>query len=160
MVNPEEYRAVMRNLVAGVTVVTTRLEDKPSGMTATSFTSVSLEPMLVQVSLDRDSRTHDAIQASGKFAINILAADQEDIARHFSTAGVDRFQVCELRNGVTGMPLIVGAIGHLECSVVEETEGGDHTIFIGEVIHVDTDDRPPLLYFQGEYRRLAERNEQ
>lgn len=148
---------MMRNLAAGVTVVTTRFEGAPSGMTATSFTSVSLDPMLVQVSLDRDSRTHDAIQGSGRFAVNILAADQEDIARHFSTAGVDRFQVCELRDGATGMPLIVGAIGHLECSVVDQTEGGDHTIFIGEVIEVDKEDRPPLLYFQGEYRRLAER---
>ncbi len=159
MVDPDDFRSVMRNLVAGVTVVTTSFEGKPKGMTATSFTSVSMDPMLVQVSLDRDSRTHDAVEGSGKFAVNILAADQEDIARHFSTAGVDRFQVCEFRDGVTGMPLIVGAIGHLECKVVEETEGGDHTIFIGQVVHADTEDRPPLLYFRGDYRRLAERNE-
>lgn len=155
MITADEYREVMRNLAAGVTVVTTEVEGEFYGMTATSFTSVSLEPMLVQVTLDKSSRTHAALTASRKFAVNILGADQEALARKCSESlAMDRFDAADIKTGETGVPLIVGSIGTLECMLVEEVEGGDHTVFVGEVVSGFADGGPPLIYFQGEYRRL------
>jgi flavin reductase (DIM6/NTAB) family NADH-FMN oxidoreductase RutF len=147
----------MRNLAAGVTVVTTEVDGDFFGMTATSFTSVSLEPMLVQVTLDKSSRTHGALSTSRKFGVNILAAGQEEIARKCSESlAMDRFESADVKIGETGVPLIVGSIGALECSLVDELEGGDHTVFVGEVVHGYADDGPPLVYFQGQYRSLDE----
>ena len=147
----------MRNLAAGVTVVTTEVDDEFYGMTATSFTSVSLEPMLVQVTLDKSSRTHAALTAARKFGVNILGADQEGLARKCSESlAMDRFDSADVKIGETGVPLIVGSIGALECILVDELEGGDHTVFVGEVVNGFAEGGPPLIYFQGEYRRLDE----
>jgi flavin reductase (DIM6/NTAB) family NADH-FMN oxidoreductase RutF len=147
----------MRNLTAGVTVVTTVVDGEFYGMTATSFTSVSLEPMLVQVTLDKSSRTHAALSSSRKFGVNILGADQEALARKCSESlAMDRFEYADMKVGETGVPLIVGSIGMLECRLVDELEGGDHTVFVGEVVSGFADDGPPLIYFQGQYRRLHE----
>lgn len=156
MISEEGYREVMRNLAAGVTIVTTVVEGDFYGMTATSFTSVSLDPRLVQVSLDLESRTHAAVSQSGVFGANILSAQQIDIARRFATAGLDRFQDLEVTLGIkTGVPLFPGAIGFLECRVTDEIPGGDHTIFVGEVLSAATTDDPPLIHFRGNYHRLS-----
>lgn len=157
--NPDDFKSVMRNLAAGVTVVTTVANGESFGMTATSFTSVSLEPMLVQVALDLASHTHDAVKQSGVFAVNILSIGQEKIATDFATADIDRFERCETTRGPAGLPLLVGSIGYLECRVVEQWPAGDHTIFLGEVVEGDTSDGIPLLYFKGKYRRLADLEE-
>lgn len=154
MIDPDEYRAVMRNLASGVPVVTTVWEGEFHGTTATAFTSVSLEPPLVQVTFDMNSNTRAIIEKSGVFAVSILAADQEQVARDFSAKGIDRFQNCSVKVGATGLPLIVGAIAHLECRVTEKFQGGDHTIYLGEVVHGWAEDNSPLVYFQGTYRRL------
>jgi flavin reductase (DIM6/NTAB) family NADH-FMN oxidoreductase RutF len=157
VITEDEYRAIMRNLAAGVTVVTTELDGRYFGMTATSFTSVSLDPMLVQVALERTSRTHAAVKEARKFGINILAANQEEIARKCSeTLASDRFDDIEVKAGEIGVPLIVGSIGTLECELVDEVEGGDHTVFVGEVLHGFASDGPPLVYFQGTYRGLED----
>lgn len=155
MIDPDGFRAVMRCLASGVTVVTTALDGAPYGMTATSFASVSLDPMLVQVSLRRTSHTHEAIRRAGAFAANILAAGQEEVAHHFSTYGLDRFGDLAVAPGPAGMPLLDGAIAALECRVVEERPGGDHTVFLGEPLSGRAGEGPPLVYFQGAYRRLA-----
>jgi flavin reductase (DIM6/NTAB) family NADH-FMN oxidoreductase RutF len=157
MITAQEYRAVMRNLVSGVTIVTTELDGQPYGMTATSFTSVSLEPMLVQVCLEKDSRTHHAVKGSRDMAINILAAGQEQIARQFAAPGSTGFDNCEIAAGETGLPLIAGAIGHLECRVVQEFEGGDHTIFLAEVAAGKAGEGTPLVHFRGDYQTMDEK---
>ena len=151
MISPEEYRAVMRNLVSGVTIVTTEVDGELYGMTATSFTSVSLDPMLVQVSLQQSSRTHEAVKRSGAMGVSILSARQERVARRFAMRGADGFAVSEVETGESGLPLISGAIGHLECRVVEEFEGGDHTIFLAEVTGGKAGIGSPLIHFQGDY---------
>ena len=155
MIDPAGYKAVMRNLASGVCIVTTSVDGEKFGMTATSFTSVSLDPMLVQVTLDKESRTHDAVKKVGLFGVSILGADQEAIAKSFSTKGVDRFEDLAHTTGTLGMPLIDGAIGVLECRVVEDTDGGDHTIFVGEALEGDNvQGAKPLVYFQGGYRNI------
>jgi flavin reductase (DIM6/NTAB) family NADH-FMN oxidoreductase RutF len=155
VITADEYRGIMRNLAAGVTVVTTELDGRFFGMTATSFTSVSLEPMLVQVALEKTSRTHAAVQQARKFGVNILGGDQEAIARKCSeTLASDRFDDIDVKAGEIGVPLIIGAIGTLECELVDEMQGGDHTVFVGEVLHGFASDGPPLIYFRGDYRSL------
>ncbi len=156
MISPEEYRAVMRNLVSGVTVVTTTADGRRYGMTATSFTSVSLDPMLVQVCLQKSSRTHGAMRRSRRLGISILAAGQEEVARRFSSHATDAFEGCEIVPGDTGLPLISGAIGHLEGRIVQEFEGGDHTIFLAEVEAGRAANGPPLIHFQGGYRAMGD----
>lgn len=156
MTTPEEYRAVFRNLASGVTVVTTLHNGKLFGMTATSFTSVSLEPMLVQVSLAKAARTHDAVRDAGAFAANILAADQETVAREFATPQKDRETITATQPGKMGLPLIAGAIGHFECRVTDMVDGGDHTIFVAEVVQSAIEGGPPLVYFQGCYTTIPQ----
>lgn len=160
MIDPDDYRAVMRNLASGVPVVTTVWEGHFYGTTATAFTSVSLEPPLIQVTFDLKSNTLAVIDKSKIFAVNILAFDQEQIAKDFSSKWIDRFEKCDIKVGASGLPLIVGSIGTLECQVQETLPGGDHTILLGEVLHGFADERPPLIYFQAEYRRLAKSNEE
>lgn len=149
----------MRNLAAGVTIVTTTLDGEHYGMTATSFNSVSLDPMLVQVSLDLKSRTYKAVKGSGLYAVNILAEDQVAVARRFAIKSDDRFEGLPVELGETGVPLLSGAIGTLECRVTEELPGGDHAIFVGEVVAGAAGSRPPLLYFRGMYYRLNPKEE-
>jgi flavin reductase (DIM6/NTAB) family NADH-FMN oxidoreductase RutF len=156
MITPDVFRAVMRNLVSGVTVVTTRFEGEQFGMTATSFTSVSVDPILVQVSLQKGSRTHEAVGRSGKLAVSILAAGQQRVAAAFAVPGSSGFQVCDVEEGPAGLPLIAGAIGHLESRVVDQFEGGDHTMFIGEVLSGHAGQGPPLIHFQGRYLSMEE----
>jgi len=155
LTNADDYRRVMRNLASGVTVVSAVHDQDLFGMTATAFTSVSLEPMLVQVSLDTTSRTHDAVRSSGMYGVNILAEDQIELARSFAEAGIERFEDIDYRLGETGLPLLNGAIGTLECRVTQQIPSGDHTIFVGELLYGDSNDRPPLIYFQGGYRGLS-----
>lgn len=156
MIDADGYKAVMRNLASGVCIVTTAVDGQRFGMTATSFTSVSLDPMLVQVSLDKESRTHDAVKQVGLIGVSILGAHQEQIARSFSTKGIDRFEDCSHSVGQLGMPLIDDAIGTLECRVIEVIDGGDHTIFVAEVLEGATvKGTEPLVYFQGDYRGLG-----
>ncbi len=156
MISDGDFREVMSNLAAGVTIVTTVLDGDFYGMTATSFTSVSLDPPLVQVSLDQASRTHGAVSRSRVFGANILSAGQKDIAQTFSQSATDRFEDLDVRLGPkTGVPLFPGAIGFLECRVTDEVPGGDHTIFVGEVISTETEISSPLIYFRGNYHRLS-----
>jgi flavin reductase (DIM6/NTAB) family NADH-FMN oxidoreductase RutF len=157
MIDPDEFRAVMRNLVSGVTVVTTNIDGQRYGMTVTAFSSVSLDPTLIQVSLEKDSRTHEAVHRSGRLAISILEAGQDEVARQFAAPGSDGFEGSDIEVGETGLPLITGAIGHLECRVVKEFEGGDHTIFIGEVLEGRASAGTPLVHFRGSYQGIATR---
>lgn len=155
-----EFRDVMRNLAAGVTIVTTSLDGSDYGMTATSFNSVSLDPLTVQVSLSHESRTYKAISSAGFFAANILGAHQEPIARTCALKADDPLKNIPAKPGAeTGAPLIEEAIGHLECRVSETLEKGDHTVFMGEVLAGAHEMRPPLLYFQGDYYRLTKEDE-
>ncbi len=153
---PAEFRTALRSFATGVTVVTTRdREGRPSGLTASAFTSVSLEPPLVLVCVDHAATAHPDLRERGWFAVNILRREQEGLSRRFAVSGGDKFRDVACHEGRTGLPLLDGALATLECRVVEAHEAGDHTIFIGQVETVSVAGGQPLVYFHGSYQSLA-----
>ncbi len=155
-IDKQEFRRVLGHFAAGVTVVTTVGDDgQPYGLTATAFTSVSLEPPLVLVCVDKRAESHPHFHVSRVFAVNFLGVDHEHLSRRFATSGGDKFKDLKFSRGVTGAPLLSEALGYLECRTVEVIEGGDHTIFLGQVEAADAREGEPLLYFKGAYRRIV-----
>ena len=156
-VDTEAFRETLKRFASGVTVVTVGADQQLHGMTASSFASVSMDPPLVLVSLSRSSRTHSLVTAKGSFAVNILSAGQEGLARAFAQQGVKPFDALQHHPGeVDGHPLLDGAIGWLECRVSRIIEGGDHDILLGEVLACDSRDGTPLLYYDRTYRALKD----
>jgi flavin reductase (DIM6/NTAB) family NADH-FMN oxidoreductase RutF len=156
-IDKQEFRRVLSHFAAGVTIVTTAGADgKPYGLTATAFTSVSLEPPMVLVCVDKTAESHPHFHASRVFAVNFLRAGHEHLSRRFAVSGGDKFKDLVVSRGVTGAPLLPEALGHLECRTVDILEGGDHTIFLGQVEAGDARGGEPLLYFRGAYRQISE----
>lgn len=158
-VDPLAYRRAVGLFATGVTVVTTRLDGVDSAMTANSFTSVSLSPVLVLVSVDKAARFHDAVVASGLVGISVLAADQEPLARWFATRGrpVDaRAAGFAHHDGANGVVLFDDSLVTLEGAVRSVHEAGDHSLVVAEVLALSTPraDGVPLLYYAGGYRSL------
>jgi flavin reductase (DIM6/NTAB) family NADH-FMN oxidoreductase RutF len=156
----QEFRQTVGSFATGVTVVTTTSGDEKFGMTANSFTSVSLDPPLVLVCAISGTEGSAVIARNGRFAVNILAADQEPISRFFSSKdrprGADAFRDIAHRDGVTGCPIIDGCVGHLDCMLHTSHEAGDHVIFIGEVQALAVDPEvQPLVFHGGKYRLVA-----
>jgi flavin reductase (DIM6/NTAB) family NADH-FMN oxidoreductase RutF len=153
---PTEFRTALRSFAAGVTVVTTRdREGRPSGLTASAFTSVSLDPPLVLVCVDHAATAHPDLRHRGWFAVNILRREQEGLSRRFAVSGGDKFSGVSCHEGKTGLPLLDGALVTLECRIVEAHEAGDHTIFLGQVEAATVAGGQPLVYFHGAYHGLA-----
>lgn len=142
------FRNAMAQFASGVTIVTTVDDDGTAwGFTASAFSSLSLDPPLVLVCLEKKAESHPAFERADTIAISILAEDQGETAMRFATRGADKFGGFETRNGeATGLPLIPGAMVHLECRVHDRLPGGDHTILIGEVLTAHTEEKPPLLH--------------
>ncbi len=140
----------------GVTVVTTLdRDDAPVGLTANSFTSVSLDPELLLVCLNRAASTLPWFERAEAFAVNVLQIAQRDAARRFATPGVDRFEATAWERWSTGVPMLTGSLANFECAKFAEYDGGDHLILVGRVIRVRFDpELDPLLYFRGGYREL------
>jgi len=149
------FKAAMSHFVSGVTVVTTEHEGKPYGMTVASFASLSLRPPLVVICIEKSVKSHDAIAASGKFGVSILAANQTDISNRFASKIEDKFEGVTVRRGELGVPLIDQAICALECRVRDAFPGGDHTMYVGEVVDAQTAESDPLVYFRSGYRSLG-----
>jgi flavin reductase (DIM6/NTAB) family NADH-FMN oxidoreductase RutF len=150
------FRQVMGNFAAGVTVVTTVGPDRqPLGLTATAFTSLSLVPPLVLVCIGKASETYPCFEPAGIFAVNFLAASQQDVSQRFASSGGDKFTTLAWRRGVLGLPVLEGTIGHLECRIVNVHDGGDHTIYVGEVEAAASGSGDPLVYFRGAYRTIG-----
>jgi len=152
----DEFRQVLGHFASGVTVVTTTGEDgRPTGLTASAFASVSLEPPLVLVCVDHKAESYPALRERGRFAVNVLTAAQEDVSRRFATTRLDKFEGVPHRAGALGVPLLDGALAQLECVTVSAHPEGDHTIFVGRVEHARDDAGEPLLYYRGRYSRLS-----
>jgi len=150
-----ELRKVMGHFATGVTVVTTHDgAGRCYGLTANAVCSVSLDPPLVLVCVDKRAESHPAFGLSQAFVVNILADEQEQMSRHFAVSGGDKFVDLPCRNGGTGAPILEGALAHVECRVVATHDAGDHTIYIGEVESADSRDGHPLLFFRGKYHQL------
>ncbi|MGH2808150.1 MAG: flavin reductase family protein [Actinomycetota bacterium] len=153
--SPEDFRRALSRFASGVTVVTVE-DERPHGMTASAFASVSLEPPLVLVCLDHGSRTRALLLEKESFAINVLSNAQEDVARAFSKRGTKPFDSLSHHKGETGNPLLDGALAWLECNLHEVVTMGDHDLVVGEVVSAAAADGDPLLYFDQLYRSLRD----
>ena len=141
----------------GITVATVvDRNGAPHGMTANSFTSVSLDPPLVLICVDHSARILEHFRAGKYFGINVLAEHQHVLSAHFARKGYDRFDGIEWYPGNTKVPLLPGAISAMECEVRQVLDVGDHAILVGEVLHATCVDGKPLVYFASSYRELAE----
>jgi flavin reductase (DIM6/NTAB) family NADH-FMN oxidoreductase RutF len=153
------FRDVMGTFATGVTVVTLEHSGTPRGMTANAVLSLSLDPPLVVVCVQRTGSMHDLFIEADAFAVNILAADQRSISDLFAKHGEpdEPMGGFPFRTGVSGAPLLEGTIGYADCHVTERLPGGDHTIVVGEAVDVGfgSEDAEPLLFHRGRYRLLG-----
>jgi flavin reductase (DIM6/NTAB) family NADH-FMN oxidoreductase RutF len=159
VVDPVAFRKVMGHFGSGVTVVTTCMGDRRAGITVNAFCSVSLDPPLVLVCIERDSRAHSLLLESQIFAVNILSSAQADISRCFassSNAKFERFCDVETHEVATGAPVFDECVAFVDCSVEAVYPGGDHTIFVGRVQALGSGSAAPLLYYRARYGQLDE----
>ncbi len=154
MIDSREFRTTLGRFATGITVVTIRLGEEVHGITVNAFTSVSLEPPLVLVSIDRKARANALLRQSGRYGVSILGHDQHRHSNHFAgrVQLEDQIDLVE----VEGMPLVKGALAHLICRVLQTVEAGDHSLFIGEVEHLAHREGKPLLYYAGRYAHLSD----
>ena len=154
-----DFRRVVGNFATGITVIT--VEREPGhvhGMTANSFASVSLDPLLILVCIDHNARLLSFLKEQGRFGVNILKDSQQAVSEHFAKPlqepEATTFLGIQFLWTSSGIPLIQDALAHLACNVAAEYPAGDHTLFIGEVESMDVSPGEPLLYHRGQYRRV------
>jgi flavin reductase (DIM6/NTAB) family NADH-FMN oxidoreductase RutF len=155
-IEPSEFRRILGHWITGVAIVASRTaDDEPCGFTANAFTSLSLEPPLVLVCVDRAGNSHASIRDAGVFTVNVLGSGDERLARHFATDSAAKFTGIAWTTAATGAPVLEAALAWVDCTVRTEVPGGDHTIFIGEVVDGDADEGEPLIFYRGGYGRFA-----
>jgi flavin reductase (DIM6/NTAB) family NADH-FMN oxidoreductase RutF len=148
----EEFRGIAGHFLSGVTVITVAHDGRRYGTTASAFASLSLEPPMVLICLNRSSDTGAAVLAAGRFAVNVLAEGQEELALRFGRKGDDKFDGLQVAAGRA--PLLPGALATIDCDVVEHTIGGTHRVFLAEVRAAAAGTGAPLAYFKGRFARL------
>ena len=154
-VDPDHFRQLLGRFTTGVTVLTVATPaGTPLGMTANSLASVSLQPPLISVCVDREADMHDAILRIPEFVVNVLASHQEALARRFADQHEDRFEGIGYHLSPEGLILLDGALAHIECRRHNQYPGGDHTIVVGQVVGGATGEGRPLLYYRGGYAAL------
>jgi flavin reductase (DIM6/NTAB) family NADH-FMN oxidoreductase RutF len=150
-------RKIFGKWATGVTVVTTDGPAGKGGLTANAVASLSLDPPLVLVAVAKNAGSYSEIRQNGCYAINILALEQEDASKRFATPGPKDFSAFAWKTAVTGAPILEGSLGYVDCRLHEVLPGGDHDIFVGEIVAGEArEEGDPLMYFSGKYRRLAE----
>jgi 3-hydroxy-9,10-secoandrosta-1,3,5(10)-triene-9,17-dione monooxygenase reductase component len=160
-VDPARFREVIGSFATGVAIVTAKGADGPAGLTTNAVTSVSLDPVLLLVAFDNGSRTLPVVEQAGRFAVNVLRAGQEDLARVFASKRVAEEKFEAVTHTVAhGVPVLDDALAWVACDLEELHPAGDHTIGIGRVTHLSADDAPggandPLLFFRGGFGRLC-----
>jgi flavin reductase (DIM6/NTAB) family NADH-FMN oxidoreductase RutF len=161
VIGPDDFRRALGHFASGVTVVTTMDDEaRPTGLTASAVSSVSLDPPLVLVCVSQHAHCYPCFGEGRRFAVNILASDQEPVARRFASSsltGAQKFEGVGYEQSALGLPILKDALAEFECTVVHCYPGGDHTIFVGRVEAVDTRGelgREPLLYYRGRFDRL------
>ena len=154
-IEPQELRRVMGHFATGVTVITTKdREGAPNGLTANAFMSLSLDPPMVVISVDKGATCYACFELENGFTVNFLGEHQEEISRRFATKGADKFAGIQWHAGVNGAAIIDGAIAHVECKITECHDGGDHTIVVGAIVNASATGERPLLFFKGKYQKL------
>lgn len=154
-VTESAYRDAISRFLSGVTVITTSHGGEMQGITATAVASVTLQPPTLLVCLNRQSATCRTLIDSGLFAVNVLHSNQQQLAQRFATKQPDKFAGVAMTTGTLGMPLLDGALAHLECRVSAQNDIGTHRIFFGEVVSVAVAEGTPLGYFRGKFSTLA-----
>jgi flavin reductase (DIM6/NTAB) family NADH-FMN oxidoreductase RutF len=156
----QQLRSAMRAWTTGVAIVTAAHGGRQHGMTVSSFTSISLDPPLIVISLSTGSHTHDLVRAAGAFGVTILAAGQLLLSERFAgkrAGDGDRMSGIQTETLLTGAPFIVGGLAFLDCKVTQTIPAGMNTLFIAQVVAVRGDDHDsPLVYHDRAYHRLAE----
>jgi flavin reductase (DIM6/NTAB) family NADH-FMN oxidoreductase RutF len=156
-IDRNELRRVMGHFPTGVTVITTiSKEGQPFGLTANAFTSVSLDPPLLLIAVDKKAESYPYFEESKVFNVNFLSDDQEALSRRFAVSGGDKFRGVAYRSGANGVPILEGALAYLECSLYATYEGGDHTIFLGEILQAETREAKPLVFHRGGYKSISD----
>jgi flavin reductase (DIM6/NTAB) family NADH-FMN oxidoreductase RutF len=148
------FRDVIGNFTSGVTVITTKRGDERFGVTASAVSSLSMDPPMLLVCLNRQLATADAITESGVFAVNILDEDQGQLATQFATRHPDKFRGVSVADGALGIPVLGDALAHLECSVTERINVATHAVFMAEVQDARTKSGKPLVYFRSKFGRF------
>lgn len=150
-VDPMAMRQTMGRFATGVAVITTEHDGIPHGMTVNSLTSVSLDPPLLLVCFNHGARSADAVQAAGRFVVNIVSARQQEIALRFAQRGEDHFAGLGLEYDGHRVPVVPNALAHLECDVDRVIEAGDHTVVLGAVVDVCSREGEPLGFYGGRF---------
>ncbi|MCA1590979.1 MAG: flavin reductase family protein [Acidobacteria bacterium] len=156
-ITQEQFRAALSRFASGVTVVTTKdAGGSLHGITVSAFCSVSLSPPMVLICIEQSTGSHNAFRESGFFVVNVLGSNQKEISERFASQMTEKFERVELTLNLDGVPVLSGCLATLECRVKHAFEGGDHSIFIGEVEHCQVADGDPLIYFRSDYRAVVE----
>ncbi len=154
--DPKKQRQIMGQFATGITIVATDGEAGPHGLTANAVASLSLDPPLILVAVDNRAHSLDYLKRNKCFTVNILRSDQEEISRRFATPGPKDFSGVKITKATTTAPVLVDSLAFADCRVVAILPGGDHEIFVGEIVAGEYHGGEPLLYYAGRYRRLAE----
>ncbi len=157
-VDASSFKQVLAQFASGVTIVTTTHDGAPYGMTVAAFSSVSLEPPLVLVCIGKSATSCEPIKLAQKFAVHILAVEQEPLGTKFSSKNTmaERFDGLAYRTGATGVPVLEGSLAHVECEIAEALEAGDHWIYVGRVMAAEArSDGDALLHFRRAFRTLS-----
>jgi flavin reductase (DIM6/NTAB) family NADH-FMN oxidoreductase RutF len=156
-IEKNELRRVMGHFATGVTIITTVSKSgQLFGLTANSVTSVSLEPPLLLISVDKKADSYPCFEESKVFTVNILSDSQEALSRKFAVSGGNKFEGVAYHMGANGVPIILGAVSYIECRVYATYDGGDHTLYLGEIQQGETHEGKPLLFYRGGYRGLSD----
>lgn len=151
-----KYRQVLGHFPTGVTVVTAMTDDGPAGMAIGSFSSLSLEPPLVLFCPQKTSGSWNRIKGAGRFCVNILGDDQEDVSRVFASSAEDKFAEIGWKRSGNGAPQIGGVLAHIDCDIHDVLDGGDHDIVVGAVTALEVHhEGGPLVFFRGGYGRVS-----
>lgn len=155
-IDKQTFRTALGHFAAGVTVVTTVGRDgTPCGLTATAFTSVSLDPPLILVCIDKRAESYPHLMGADAFSVSFLESGQQATSNQFARSGIDKFAGIATQPGVTGAPWIDGAVAHLDCRTAQQVDAGDHTILVGQVEAAEVFGGEPLVYFNGGYRKIV-----
>ena len=155
-VSSEEFRTALSRFASGVTVVTSRdMEGRFHGITVSAFCSLSLDPPRVLICVEKTTGSFLALKTSDHFVVNMLSAEQRPISELFASQLPTKFDAVEFDEGIDGIPILLGCLTNLECRIISSFDGGDHSIFVGEVERTIVHDGDPILYFRGEYRTIV-----
>jgi flavin reductase (DIM6/NTAB) family NADH-FMN oxidoreductase RutF len=156
-IDKNQLRQVMGHFATGVTIITTFNKDgQMHGLTANAFTSVSLEPPLLLISVDKKAESYPAFEESKVFTVNILADEQEALSRKFAVSGGNKFEGVAYRRGANGAAILDGTLAHIECTLYAAYEGGDHSLYLGEIQEAEVREGKPLVFYRGGYRAIGD----